>query len=317
MAVNNIRRNPFWAVICEELPKHGYEMFDSDYQNSDYKVIIQGKNQDGAHTTQEFIFARVCRQMRSVHNFRADLRRFLRIDLPNRQFYPRDHHTRQPGQYIQKINHDVPKKQLTTPLPMLREAAQSKLPDIQVYPWIPDSFTTDRIVQKPKDVGPLSNTKSLAAFLVDNADLPALLELMNGLAMLRGVKPAPIKITGEKQEPSVIAQQQPSVQPVPQPPKISVVPQPVPEPKNNVVRLKLSAVNQPPLRKKHAPGLADAILNMIVSNPSRSFGSADLLNISDNRDSINATLANLVAMNKIKRVARGVYQAKQLRKKNG
>jgi hypothetical protein len=297
MAVNNIRRNPFWQVICTELDKAGFKLYEADHHNSDYKVVIQGVDKDGKHVNQHYIFARICRMGRAVQNFRSEFRRFVNIDLPNRQFYPRDHHTRQPGMFVQKINHDVPKKQLTTPLPMKRALADGTLPDILVWPTLPETFTGDRTVKLKKDVGPLSTTKSIAAFLVENADLSTLLELMNGLAVLRGVKPAPITITGE-QITSVIAQQPPSVTP----PLAKVEQTPT-----NIIPIAREVKNRV---AEGGPGsIQGQVVAIINANPNKVFTSEDFKALIKNRNSLSATLSVLASAARITRIGRGQYKA--------
>lgn len=287
-----VRRNPFWQIVQNELPKHGFKEFHPEHSgNSNFVVVIHGLDSSGQPHKQKYHFPKIGKSFESTLNFKSALKNFIRQELPNRGFHPPvDHRTRQPGRFIAHINHDVEKKVLTPPKTMLKAVADLKPETLDVIapPTIPEPQ-----VKVDKTIEPLSDRMMLAVFLVDRNDLAALIEAAQVMtpATFRGSKPAPLRICPP---PTLAAPKPQPVQPqlVQEQPVVST---PVVTPKPAVQKSRMSA--------------QDMIANRIYTDINKVWQTHEFKDLVKSPNSLGANMSLLTSAERIQRVGVGKYKA--------
>jgi len=289
--VLNLHRNPFWKIVQQELPQHGFPKYEGKQGNHDIDLTIHGICQ-GQPSTIKYIVPRICRSFTAERNFRAKLRNFITkyfLEIGFTSADPRFQVQERKSTYIAHINHDRVKKPLTTPKNMLIEAAamaEGKVPDsVMIVPYIPSTYVGDKTIVQPRRQPnePVSDTQVLAMFLVDAKDLSLLIEVNAGTALFKGSKPAPLRLLGITEAP-VVVKEEPAI---------------VLQPESNVIQM----------AEKRPGGYQGLIAARIATDPTRVWKISDFKDLVKLDNSIAAMLSLLTTAKKIRRTGRGEYMA--------
>lgn len=310
-AAGKLRRNPFWPVITKECYHAGYKQVTSEETKRHLVAVIHGFGPNGLPSTQRYLFPRTFKAIESLRNFKSQFRNFLRYELPDRGFFPGpDHRTRRPGGTIAHICHDIPKKKLATPRPVLAELCAmqpSMYEGLVCAPYIPEDRPAEP-ARKVDPAEPVSDSKVLAVFLVDSCDLGTVIEATQGTARFRGSRPAPLRILGQADRAAAAA--------IAAAPPASTVPTAPPPARpfqvSEIVRPQSDPQQPGRIRRvRMVPGmpLAERIVERINSDRKRQWRHQDLHDLSASANSIGPTLSVLAAGKRIQRVSRGVYVA--------
>lgn len=308
---NSIRRNPFWKIIQDELGKAGFTEYTAEHAGSTNNMLfIKGVHLDGKIAEQKYRFPRMCKSFESERNFRSAFRNFVRYELPERNVYPpADHRVRKAGAYIAHINHDMPKKTLTTPKPLLQLVGELKpaLLDVVAPPTMPEE------APKLNKAGePISPNMILATFIVDIKDLSSITDVCEGTAKFHRYRPCPLRLLEQ--------------QPVPQP-----APAPAPAPVNVLIQERSLLTPKPPvvpqdrsatydsmtrtwtelpsrIRNRMRTSVQDLIVDRMETDKKREWTAMDFSDLTPSSNSLYAHLSLLNTNNRIKRVALGRYK---------
>jgi hypothetical protein len=278
-----VSRNAFWNIIRTELPKHGYKQFHPEQAgNHSFVVVIEGLNSQGLPHKQKYHFPKIGRSFESTLNFKSSLRNFVKQELPNRGFYPpADHRVRQPGMFIAKINHDVEKKPLATPKPMLQALADMKPDqiDVLVPPYIPEEKPAPvavPVVNKVHSNEPVSDSMVLAVFLLDARELSTMIDVCSGVAKFRGSRPAPLRILTQATPPVA----KPITPPIEQ------------------------QDAKPPVKRI---SVQDAIVQRMYTKVKKVWTPSDFEDLVRAKNSLSANLSMLATSKRVKRIGVGQY----------
>lgn len=300
-----VSRNAFWQIIKTQLHENGYHIFHPEQAgNHSFVVVLQGLNSKGEPYKQKYHFPKVGRSFESTLNFKSTFRNFIKQELPNRGFYPPHdpefaHRVRQPGMYIAKINHDVEKKKLTTPKPMLQALAEMKSADIDVVapPYIPEEKKPEPVVNKVHTNEPVSDSMVLAVFLLDAKHLSTMMEVCSDVAKFRGSRPAPLRI---------LPQEQPAAPVVPTVEPVAAVVQPTQEVAKPAT-IKQPVKSKAPIKRISAQ---DAIAQRMKTNTKKIWTPDDFKDLVRAQSSLSANLSMLTTSNRIKRIGVGQYKVR-------
>lgn len=301
---DSLRRNPFWQIIQDDLPKYGFPKFHAVAGKNNWELVIEGLHH-GKPSTIKYIFPRICRSLESTANFRSKLRAYVQRYFPTVNFTSADPRFQEPPErkstFIAHINHDKPKKVLDMPNSMKVEFANvaetNKAPQqVLVMPYIPDSYVGDRIMPRKNPNEPVSDTMVLVMYLMHSKDVSTVTETLEGTAKFRGSKPAPLRVLGTATPPPVAEPVAEPVVPATNYVDLSAAPPPVALTTNVVV-----------LQPRH--NAQAAIIQRILSNPTKIWTPSELKDLVRTEATLGATLSLLTTAKKIQRIGRGQYQA--------